>query len=102
MSSHVVRYKARPDRADENAGLIEKVFLELAARAPDGLHYAALRLSDDTFLHLVDRVEGANPLQDYESFRAFSGTIKERVLEPPMFLDAVVVGNYRMINPRGR
>jgi len=97
MNRHVVRYRTRPEMADENARLIQNVFLELAARSPEGLHYAVLRLADDTFLHLVEREEGQNPLQAYDSFRAFSGTVKERCLEPPQFSDAVIVGNYRMI-----
>ncbi len=83
--------------ADENARLIQNVFLELGARAPAGLHYAVLRLADDTFVHLVEREEGPNPLQELESFRAFSGTIKDRCLDPPQLADAVIVGNYRMI-----
>lgn len=97
MNRHVVRYQTKPELADENARLIQNVFLELAAKAPAGLHYAVLRLSDNTFLHIVEREEGQNPLQGYESFRAFSGTVKERSLEAPQFCDAVVVGNYRML-----
>jgi len=97
MNRHVVRYRTRPELADENARLIQNVFLELAAKSPAGLHYAVLRLSDDTFLHIVERGEGPNPLQAYESFRAFSGGVKERCVEPPQFCDAEVVGNYRMI-----
>jgi hypothetical protein len=97
MKRHVVRYTARPGLADENARLIQNVFLELGARSPPGLRYAVLRLADDTFLHLVERDDAGNPLQDLESFRVFSSTVKERCLEPPQFSDAVVVGNYRMI-----
>ncbi len=97
MNRHVVRYRTKPELADENARLIQNVFLELAAKAPAGLRYAVLRLSDDTFLHVIERDEGPNPLQGYESFRAFSGTVKERCLEAPQFCDAVVIGNYRMI-----
>jgi hypothetical protein len=100
MNRHVVRYTTKPGQGDENARLIQNVFLELSARAPAGLRYAVLRLSDDTFVHLVEREEGTSPLQELESFRAFSGTVKERALAPPQFTDAVVVGNYRMIADR--
>jgi hypothetical protein len=97
MKRMVVRYKTRPDKADENQRLIENVFLELGARSPGGLRYAVLRLADDTFMHIVESEEGANPLLELEAFRAFSSTVKERCLEPPQFADAAVIGNYRMI-----
>ena len=38
----VVRYRTKPEQADENARLIEAVFAELADQEPDGLHYADL------------------------------------------------------------
>ena len=37
MGVTVVRYKTKPDRAEENQALIEKVFGELDARRPAGL-----------------------------------------------------------------
>ena len=45
MSVVVVRYRTRPERADENQALVEKVFAELAASRPDGLRYATFRLA---------------------------------------------------------
>jgi hypothetical protein len=39
MKSIVVRYQAKPDRADENQQLIEAVFADLAARQPKGFTY---------------------------------------------------------------
>ncbi|MEW6642915.1 MAG: hypothetical protein AB1586_20590 [Pseudomonadota bacterium] len=97
MKRTVVRYRTRPELAAENQRLIENVFLELGARAPEGLRYAVLRLADDTFLHLVESEGERSVLPELEAFKAFSGTIRERCLEPPQLSDAVVVGNYRMI-----
>jgi len=59
MKRMLIRYKAKPDRADENERLIEAVFEELHAKAPDGVRYAALRLADGSFVHLVETEEGA-------------------------------------------
>ena len=44
MGSTMVRYKVRPDRADENVALVEAVYAELARERPDGLRYATFRL----------------------------------------------------------
>ena len=46
MSVTVVRYKTKPDRADENQALIEKVFGELNSDRPARLRYASFRLAD--------------------------------------------------------
>jgi hypothetical protein len=45
MTATVVRYRVKPDRADENQRLIEAVFAELAEREPEGFTY---RCSDST------------------------------------------------------
>src|SRR5258706_202993 len=58
MKWTVVRYKAKPERADENQRLSEAVLRELAERAPPGVSYTVLRLADGTFLHVAARAEG--------------------------------------------
>ena len=40
----VVRYQTKPERADENQALIERVFAELNEVHPDALRYASFRL----------------------------------------------------------
>jgi hypothetical protein len=99
MKRIVVRYKTKPDRAEENARLIEDVFKELQQRAPAGLRYAALRLADGvSFVHLVsvETPDGANPIGEIAAFKAFQAGIKERCAEPPQASDATVVGEYRL------
>ena len=41
MKRTVVRYKAKPERIEENQRLIERVFQELHAKAPEGVRYLA-------------------------------------------------------------
>ena len=54
MKATVVRYQAKPDRADENQGLIEAVFADLEARQPEGFTYKVFRLEDGvSFIHVV-------------------------------------------------
>ena len=99
MKRTLVRYKTKPERAQENAQLIEQVFRELKAKAPDGVRYLCLKLEDGTFVHFatVESMDGAHPITSLEAFRAFQSGIKERCMELPQSGDATIVGNYRMV-----
>ena len=96
----VVRYRTTEDRAEENSRLVEAVFAELAAEAPDGLRYITLRLADGvSFVH-VALVEGdENPLTRSAAFAEFQRAIAERCAELPVASEATVVGHYRFADP---
>ncbi|GAB7045939.1 hypothetical protein [Catenuloplanes indicus] len=91
----VIRYTTRPEAADLNARLVEEVFAEISAAAPDGLRYTTYRLGDGTeFIHvLVSEGEG-NPLGAFPAFRRFQEGIGERCADGPRFSPAAVVGAY--------
>lgn len=99
MRRMIVRYKTKPEKAQENERLIASVFEELRVRSPDGLRYLALRLADGSFVHFVasDGAGDASPLRALASFRSFQSGVNERCLEPPRADDAIIVGNYRML-----
>ena len=99
MRRTVIRYRTKPDMADSNAELVAAVFAELKAAQPEGLRYMALRLEDDSFIHVVETAadDGASPLPKLAAFAAFQSGIRERCAEPPLAKDATVVGNYRML-----
>ena len=99
MKRTLVRYKTKPEHAEENACLIGKVFQELQAKSPDGVRYLALKLNDGTFLHfvMVETADGTSPIPSLQAFQAFQSGIKERCIEPPRSGDVAVVGNYRML-----
>ena len=62
MKATVVRYQAKPERADENQALVEKVFADLEARQPDGFTYKVFRLEDGvSFIHVVIEHEVESP-----------------------------------------
>ena len=97
MPVTVVRYTTTPERADENAALVEEVYAELAAAEPEGLRYATFRLADGvTFVHVasVETADGTNPLTSTAAFGRFSAAIAERCVEPPVATAATVVGAY--------
>ena len=99
MKRTLVRYRTKPERAEENERLIGKVFQELQEKSPDGVRYLAWKLDDGTFLHfvMVETVDGTSPIPGLQAFQAFQSGIKERCIEPPRSGDVTVVGNYRML-----
>jgi hypothetical protein len=93
----VVRYRTKPEHADENAELVRGVFEELAEQDPGGIRYVTLRLDDGvTFVH-VALIEGdVNPLASSAAFKRFQSEIGERCEEGPIAADATVVGAYSL------
>ena len=95
----VVRYQTKPDRADENQALIEKVFEDLEARQPEGFTYKVFRLEDGvSFVHVViehEDVESPDALSDVPAFQAFTADIGDRCAVPPAASGATLVGGYR-------
>lgn len=102
MKWTVVRYKTKPEAAQENERLIEEVFRALGAKSPEGVRYLALKLSDGAFIHFSagEANDGINPIPQLEAFRSFQSGIKERCAEQPQLSAATIVGNYRMLRER--
>ena len=97
MPNVVVQYKVKPERADENQHLIERVFAELVEAAPEGIRYASFRLEDGvSFVHIasIETEDGSNPLTTIEAFASFTRDIGERCEEPPAAQGAESVGSY--------
>jgi hypothetical protein len=101
MTRVVARYKIKPDQTGENARLVRTLFAELEATAPADLRFATLELEDGTFLHLSSFEDGATRVSELHAFHGFHEQLLERCAEPPIALDATIVGNYRMLAPDG-
>ena len=98
MKAVVVRYQAKPERADENQKLIEAVFADLDAREPEGFTYKVFRLEDGvSFIHVVIEhdVDEPDSLQEVPAFQAFVADIADRCDVAPVAMGATVVGGYR-------
>jgi hypothetical protein len=95
----VVRYQAKPERAEENVSLIEAVFAELEARDAKGFTYKVFRLDDGvSFIHVLvehDDVEKPDSLQAVPAFQAFTKDIADRCDVPPQPSGAAIVGSWR-------
>jgi hypothetical protein len=93
--TRVIRYRTKPECADENARLIAAVFEELAEHDTAGIRYTALRLDDGvTFLHVAVLDADDNPLASSAAFAAFQSDIGSRLDEGPYPATATVVGSH--------
>lgn len=96
MSKNViVRYRTRPEAAEENARLVQDVFAALAEVGPDDFRYATYRLADGvTFVHVASLAGTENPLTTLPAFAEFQRDLAQRCVEQPAPADASVVGSY--------
>lgn len=96
MSKNViVRYRTRPDAAEENSRLVEAVFTALAEVDPGEFRYATYRLADGvSFVHVARFAGTANPLATLPAFAEFQRELPQRCVEPPAPSDATLVGSY--------
>jgi hypothetical protein len=96
----LIRYKTKPESADENQRLIENVYAELADRNPGGMRYATLRLEDGvTFIHIfmTDSDETPNTMGEIAAFAEFQRGLSNRCIEQPIAHAATVIGSYRLL-----
>lgn len=96
MSTHIIRYTTKPDRAEENQQLVEAVFEQLQAEQPEGLHYATFRLEDGvSFVHIVSYDDDESDLlSPLSAFQAFQKDAADRFAAPLERGGAAVVGSY--------
>jgi len=80
----LVRYTAKPDRADENEALARAVHQDLRAAAPSGLAYLLFREGTE-FVHLFvnARDDDADALTGLPAFKAYLANILDRCEAPP-------------------
>lgn len=98
MKRVIVRYKVKPERAAENVALVQRVFAQLASEKPDGIRYATFKLEDGvSFIHVATVDGDKNPLLAVTAFQQFTAAIKDRCVEPPISMQAEVVGEYRLL-----
>jgi hypothetical protein len=95
QSIAIVRYSTRPESADENQRLVEKVLAELDATKPEGVGYSVFRLADGvTFVHVAVFEREGNPLAELQAFQEFASGIGQRCDEPPTPAQASLIGAY--------
>ena len=90
----VVRYRTRPDAADDNEQLIEAVFQELTVIRPGGIRYSVSRVGETTFVHVAVFDSDQNPLEALPAFQTFTSGIADRCEEPPVPMAGRLVGSY--------
>jgi hypothetical protein len=92
----VVQYRTRPDAAERNQQLVERVFEELRRLSPRGLRYMVFRLEDGVgFVHMAIFDRDDDPLSESAAFRRFQEGTAERLVGPPDIKSMTIVGSYR-------
>ena len=99
MTNIIIRYKTKPEATALNTKLVEDVFRELNAAAPDGVAYAVLRTDDNTFFHIVsyENDETNAQLTGLPAFKAFQEDGESRRAAPFERNAVTVIGNYRIL-----
>jgi hypothetical protein len=97
MEHTVIRYNVKDGSAEENRGLVEKVFEALDRSTPEALQYLVLELEDGEFIHVVGKADEASPLPEMAAFKAFTEHHAERRSTPVVRKSARIIGNYRMM-----
>ncbi len=93
MSRLVIRYRVRPECAEENERLVRAVFAELAEVRPPGVAYQSHVLDDGvTFMHQVEGDSGA--LRELPAFQRFAQTVGDRCEDQPEQRTARILGHY--------
>jgi hypothetical protein len=91
----IIRYRTRPEAAEENCRLVEAVYAALAELAPSDFSYSTYRLADGvTFVHVARLSGEGNPLQMLPAFAEFQRELAQRCVEQPDASQASVVGSY--------
>ncbi|MER8981890.1 hypothetical protein [Mesorhizobium sp. M0870] len=100
MKRHLIRYKTKPERTDENERLVKAVFQELREKSPEGVRYMTWRSDDGTFVHLVETETEAHAdiITGLAAFEAFQSGIRDRLIERPQREEMTVVGHYRLLD----
>jgi hypothetical protein len=92
----VVQYRTRPDTAEPNQQLVQRVFEELRRLRPRGLRYMVFRLEDGVgFVHVAIFDGEGDPLAESAAFRRFQEGTAERLVGPPNIKSMTIVGSYR-------
>jgi hypothetical protein len=98
MALQVIRAGVKPEHAADLEAAAVKVFAALHELQPDGLRYASLRVTDDSYLILLEVADGtANPLPSIPAFQEFQAGLPGWLSGPPVIEPASVVGGYRVL-----
>src|SRR3981081_505288 len=101
MRQVMVRYRVKPELAQETERLVRAVYDELEHSAPAGLRYATFKLEDGvSFVHLasIETDDGHNPLREVDACTRFRANAGERQAEPAVTTELREIGLYRLFD----
>ena len=96
MQLKIIRYKTKPEGAEENQRLIEGVFRELRQSPIVGVDYLVIKADQDVFVHVVRTEAGdSSALTQLDSFKAFQADFRARCADGPQVAQGTLLGDYR-------
>lgn len=92
----MVRYRCKPEHAEQNAALLEALFQELAERGVGGVRYAVFKVDPVSFVHLVvtETDDLLGPLDELPAYRRLQDGKTERFQGPPEVLEVEELGTF--------
>jgi hypothetical protein len=98
MSVMLFRATVKAERVEEVGAAARAVFAALEQAPPEGMRYAACKLSDGVnFVILLGLEEGTeNPLPAAPAYREFLGRLRDWLVEPAGQEPLTVVGSYNL------
>ncbi len=91
----LVRYRVKPDQAEQNEALVCGVYDELRQTAPGGLRYATFVQEDGvSFVHLSASEDDQSPLVNVGAFKKFLQGLDDRCEEPPVQVGLHKISSY--------
>lgn len=95
----LISYTTKPGEAETNRAKIEAVFAALGDARLADFAYMVIESERGEFLHIVEGSPAAfEALQAMPAFKAFSGTVGERQVEPSTRRDARIIGSYGVLS----
>jgi hypothetical protein len=104
MSQVMVRYKVKPEHAEENERLVRAVYDELHRTKPSAMRYATFQLADGvSFVHLHsdESNDGSSALTELTAFKEFQQGIRDRCEEGPVVTELREIGSFRFLDGEG-
>jgi len=104
MSTHVIRYRLKPECAADNESLVKQVFAALHRARPQGLRYTCFKSADGlNYMHVVSHgsPDSRDVLTSLPEFKAFSSGVAQRCEEPPQRVEMAIVGAYGAFDDTG-
>jgi hypothetical protein len=90
----MIRYRLKPEHVDRDRRMLDAVFDELDALAPEGVSYVTFVLDDGLSHVAIVETDGPGRFSQLPAFRHYRAGLDERCEEPPVVTELTQIGQY--------